>query len=104
MFREQLRQQGVKTTQAVVEARHHLRRTGIRLLVIIVGAAIAIGILFPSMRAPIATTALLLLLWVGSSYLQTRRHLNAYARELNDAESRDARHNTDLSNREDDPP
>ena len=103
MLRDQLRQQGVTTTSALDEARHHLRRTGLRLLAIIVGAAIVIGILFPPMRALIAVTTVLLLLWVGSSYLQTRSHLNAYARELSDAESPDARHNANPPNREDEP-
>jgi hypothetical protein len=62
------------------------------------------GILFPTLRTPIAVTASLLLLWVLSSYLQTRNHLTTYARELNGAGSRDARQHADPSNREDDPP
>jgi hypothetical protein len=104
LFREQLREQGVTTTPAVGVAQQHLRRTGLRLLVIIIGAAIVMGILFPTLRTPIAVTASLLLLWVLSSYLQTRNHLTTYARELNGAGSRDARQHADPSNREDDPP
>ncbi len=100
-FREQLRQQDVLTPAAVQQAQRHLHQTSLRLLAITVGAAAIAGMLFPELRALIAVTAVLVLLWLGSSYLQTRGYLNAYAREINDAGSPDARHNAVTSTEED---
>lgn len=103
-FREQLRQQDVLTPVAVRQAGRHLHQTSLRLLAIVVVAAALGGILFPAMRAVITVTAVLLLLWLGSSYLQTRSYLNRYARELGDAGAPDARHNPDKLTEEDNQP
>ena len=101
---EQLRQQGVLTPSAVHRAQRNLRQTGLRLLAVIVVAAVVGGLLFPEMQALIALTGALVLLWLGTSYLQTRNHLNTYARELGDAVSTDTRHNPDKTTEEKDPP
>ena len=102
-FREQLRQQDVVTPGAVQQAKRHLHQTSLRLVAIVVVAAAIGGILFLELRALITVTAVLVLLWLGSSYLQTRGHLNTYARELSDAGALDARHNADKSTEEDNP-
>ncbi len=100
-FREQLRQQDIRTAAAVRQARRNLLQTSLRLLAVVVGAAVLGGILFPAASAMIAVTAVLVLLWLGSSYLQTRNYLNIYARELSDAGTPDARHNANKPTEED---
>ena len=103
-LRDQLRQQGIVTPPAVRQAQHRLRQTSLRLLAIIIAAAALGGVLFPDLRAVIAVTIALVLLWLGSSYLQTRTHLNTYLRAVSDAGSRETRHNPDITTEKENQP
>lgn len=82
MFREQLVGQDVLSDNAVRAVQQRLNRTAGTLAMLIVGVA-AVGMaLFAAARGVLAIVAILLLAWLGSSYVQTRAHLSRYRRDL----------------------
>ncbi|MDJ0740051.1 MAG: hypothetical protein QNJ91_10055 [Gammaproteobacteria bacterium] len=86
-LREQLRQQGVATEQAAHAARRRLQQTGLRVAAIVIGIALLAAMLAPGLRAVIGILTLLILVWLASSFVQTRAHLSRYQRELSAAQA-----------------
>lgn len=89
-LRSQLRQQGMHTSAGARAARDKLGRTTLHLALIVAVLFGAVAVLFPALQGAAVVTAALVLVWLTSSYLQTRAHLNNYLDELVDAERRGA--------------
>lgn len=81
-FREQLYAQGVATTEALDRAKAGLDRTAGTLTGLIIAATTASTLWFSTARGVLLVCGCLSLLWLGTSYLQTRAHLNRYRYEL----------------------
>lgn len=90
-FRKQLRQQGIDSASKVRSARTGLTRTTLRLTLLIAALFGGTAMLFPGLKGVTLVTAGLVLVWLASSFLQTRAHLNNYLNEMIDAEQHDRR-------------
>ena len=88
MFRDQLRQQGVDTPLKVRLARTKLGDTALQMTLVVCVLFGGMAVFFPALQGMAVVVACLVLVWLASSFLQTRAHLNNYLNELADAERR----------------
>jgi ABC-type xylose transport system permease subunit len=80
--REQLREHGIDDPEAARQRAREVGRTLLMLVLIVTLAGTVAAVLFPDQRTVIAVVAALLLLWLASSFLQTRTCLTRYLNEL----------------------
>ena len=81
VLRAQLQAQGIKDNADIQAFAAGTRKTALRLAALVIGVALLFGVLFPSAIGIITVLSGLILLWLFSSYLQTRTLLRRYRNE-----------------------
>lgn len=74
---------------ALVALIERARRTAWQLALGLVAIAVALAWLAPAARWPALVTCGLLLVWLATSYLQTRAHMKAYLQHLDNGAGKD---------------
>ena len=80
-LRDRLQQEGIRDSRAVDGLIANMNATATKLLLLLFGISLVLGVFLPSIRIGLAGTVALLLLWATVVYVKTRMHLKRYARE-----------------------
>ena len=81
VLRAQLEAQGIKDNAGIQAFATDTRKTALRLAALVIGVALLFGVLFPNAIGVITVVGGLILVWLFTSYLQTRMLLRRYRNE-----------------------
>jgi hypothetical protein len=81
MFREKLTQQGIDDTTGLDRFARRVSTMARNLAVMATVTAAAAASIMPGIAAPIAVAAAIVLIWLGTSYLQTHAMIRRYREE-----------------------
>jgi hypothetical protein len=80
-LQDRLRQEGIRDEAAIARFTANMSATALKLAMIVCGLSLMLAVVFPHFLAALLGLDVLLLLWIGVGYFQTRMHLKRYARE-----------------------